>query len=80
MSRVVLWQAYDLGYLAVEAAYKSVKGELKDGDTSMTSNLSGKDQVEGASKYDASHKISGKEIILGNPAVFTLETADKFKK
>ena len=80
MSKVVLWQAYDLGYLAVEAAYKSVKGELKDGDTSMTSNLSGKDQVEGASKYDASHKISGKEIILGNPAVFTLETADKFKK
>lgn len=79
MSSVVLWQAYDLGYLAVEAAYKAVKDEIS-GDK-LVSNLSGKDQVEGVSKYDEDgHKIVDKEIILGDPAVFVLETADKFKE
>ena len=79
MSSVVLWQAYDLGYLAVESAYKAVKGEIS-GDK-LVSNLSGKDQVEGVSKYsEYGHKIVGKEIILGDPAVFTLDTVDNFKE
>lgn len=78
MSEVVLWQAYDLGYLAVEAAVQSVKGEIS-GDK-MVSHLSGQDQVEGVSQYPADgHKIIGQEIVLGDPAVFVLETADKFK-
>lgn len=79
MSTVVLWQAYDLGYLAVETAVQAVKDEIS-GDM-LVSHLSGTAQVEGASTYPAEgHKIIGKEIILGDPAVFTLETADQFKK
>lgn len=79
MTSVVLWQAYDLGYLSVEAAYKAIKGEIS-GDI-LASNLSGKDQIEGVSIYpEEGHKIVGKEIILGDPAVFTLDTADKFKE
>ena len=78
MTEVILWQAYDLGYLAVNAAVEAVNGDLT-GDT-FVSELSGKDQVEGVSVYpEEGHKISNNEIILGNPAVFTLDTVDKFK-
>lgn len=79
MSEVILWQAYDLGYLAVESAVRAVSGDIT-GDR-MVSTLSGTDQVEGVSKYPAEgHKIvNGKEIILGDPAVFVTDTVDKFK-
>lgn len=78
MTEVILWQAYDLGYLAVNAAVEAVNGDLT-GDI-FVSELSGKDQVEGVSVYpEEGHKISNNEIILGNPAVFTLDTVDKFK-
>ena len=79
MSKVVLWQAYDLGYLSVAVAVKELKNEIS-GDT-LISGLSGKAQVEGTSVYPKTgHKIIGTEIILGNPATFDLSTADKFKK
>lgn len=79
MSKVILWQAYDLGYLAVETAVKDLNNEIM-GDR-MISKLSGTDQVERASIYPKEgHIIIGKEIILGNPAIFELATADKFKK
>ncbi|MGL5955004.1 MAG: substrate-binding domain-containing protein [Brevinema sp.] len=79
MSKVVLWQAYDLGYLAVETAVQELRGNIT-GDR-LVSGLSGKAQVEGASVYPAEgHKIVGTEVILGNPAIFDFSTADKFKK
>lgn len=79
MSEVILWQAYDLGYLAVESAVRAVSGDIS-GDR-MVSTLSGTDQVAGVSTYPAEgHKIvNGKEIILGDPAVFVTDTVDKFK-
>ena len=79
MTEVILWQAYDLGYLAVEAAVAAAKGELS-GDTYI-STLSGTTQVEGVSDYPAEgHKINGTEIILGDPATFTLDTIGAWKQ
>lgn len=79
MTEVVLWQAYDLGYLAVEAAAAAAKGELT-GDK-YVSTLSGTTQVEGVSTYPAEgHKINGAEIILGDPATFTLDTIGAWKE
>jgi ABC-type sugar transport system substrate-binding protein len=46
MKSVVLWQPYDLGYLAVEFAAKLKKGEVKAGDTSFKSSLSGQKQLK----------------------------------
>lgn len=78
MSQVILWQAYDLGYLAVDAAVAAAKDEIS-GDK-YVSTLSGTDQVEGVSTYpEDGHKIVNKEIILGDPATFTFETVGKFK-
>lgn len=79
MTEVILWQAYDLGYLAVEAAVAAAKGELS-GDK-YVSTLSGTTQVEGVSDYPAEgHKINGTEIILGDPATFTLDTISAWKQ
>ena len=78
MSEVILWQAYDLGYLAVNAAVAAVNDEIS-GDK-FVSELSGTDQVEGVSTYpEDGHTITNNEIILGDPAVFTLDMVDKFK-
>lgn len=78
MSSAILWQPFDLGYLAVNAAVDSLKGEITN---PYVSKLSGTAQVEGESTYDAAgHKVIGKEILLGAPAVYTKETADKMKQ
>lgn len=78
MTEVILWQAYDLGYLAVNAAVAAVNDEIS-GDL-FVSELSGKDQVEGVSTYPAEgHKVSNNEIVLGDPAIFTYDTVGMFK-
>ena len=79
MTTVVLWQAYDLGYLAVDAAYAAATGELKEGATSYVSGLSGQTQVEGVSTYDDSHHVDGVTVYLGAPATFNLDTLDCWK-
>ena len=79
MTTVVLWQAYDLGYLAVNAAYSAATGELTKGATEFVSGLSGKTQVEGISTYDASHHVDGVTVYLGAPATFTLDTLSGWK-
>ena len=57
----------------------AAKGELS-GDTYI-STLSGTTQVEGVSDYPAEgHKINGTEIILGDPATFTLDTIGAWKQ
>jgi len=79
MKSVVLWQPYDLGYLAVEFAQKFCQGKVKAGDTSFVSSLSGKSQLKDV-KYEAAHKItSDGQVILGKPIVYTLDTVDGFK-
>lgn len=80
MTTVVLWQAYDLGYLAVNVAYAAATGELKEGATEFVSGLSGQTQVEGASTYADSHLVDGVTVFLGAPAAFTLDTLDCWKK
>ncbi|MDB5052465.1 MAG: permease component of ribose/xylose/arabinose/galactoside ABC-type transporter [Bacilli bacterium] len=79
MKSVVLWQPYDLGYLAVEFASKLKKGEIKKGDTSFKSSLSGKTQLKDV-KYADAHKIlPDGQVILGMPIVYTIDTLDGFK-
>ena len=79
MKSVVLWQPYDLGYLTVEFATKFINGEVKVGDTSFKSSLSGKTQL-GDLNYEDSHKIlPDGQVILGLPIVYTLDTVDGFK-
>jgi len=79
MKSVVLWQPYDLGYLAVEFSTKFAKGEVKVGDTSFKSSLSGKAQLKDV-KYADAHKIlADGEVILGLPIVYTIDTLDRFK-
>ena len=79
MTTVVLWQAYDLGYLAVDVAYAAATGELTEGATSYVSGLSGQTQVEGVSTYEDSHHVDGVTVYLGAPATFTLDTLDCWK-
>lgn len=79
MTTVVLWQAYDLGYLAVAAAHAACTGGLNAGDTAFVSGLSGNTQVEGVSTYPAEHLVDGVTVFLGAPATFTLDTLDAWK-
>lgn len=79
MTTVVLWQAYDLGYLAVNAAYAAATGDLAEGATEFKSNLSGATQVEGVSTYADSHLVDGDVVYLGGPATFNLDTLDCWK-
>lgn len=79
MTTVVLWQAYDLGYLAVNTAYAAATGELEAGATEFVSNLSGGTQVEGVSTYADSHLVDGATVYLGGPATFNLDTLDCWK-
>jgi len=79
MKSVVLWQPYDLGYLAVEFSTKFVKGEVKVGDTSFKSSLSGKTQLKGVNYADTHKILSDGEVILGLPIVYTIDTLDGFK-
>ena len=79
MTTVVLWQAYDLGYLAVDVAYAAATGNLTEGADSYVSGLSGQTQVEGVSTYEDSHHVDGVTVYLGAPATFTLDTLDCWK-
>ncbi len=79
MTSVVLWQAYDLGSLAVETACAAVIGTLKDGASEYCSSLSYQNQVEDITIYPNSHLIDGRTIYLGGPASFTLDSLDKWK-
>ena len=79
MKSVVLWQPYDLGYLSVQFAKDLVNGKIKDTDTTYVSNLSSKSQLSDVN-YAASHTIlPDKQVILGLPIVYTIDTLDGFK-
>lgn len=76
---VVLWQPYDLGYLAVNYAVDLINGETNLGASSYTSKLSGGPKL-GAELYEPEHKIlDNNVVILGDPIVYTLMNVDGFK-
>ena len=79
MKSVTLWQPYDLGLLAVEFAVKFVKGEVKVGDTSFKSSLSGKSQLANVMYEDAHKILPDGQVILGKAIVYTIDTVAGFK-
>lgn len=79
MPAVVLWQPYDLGYLAVELAVDILKGDASLDMASYTSSLSGKSQI-GDTMYPAAHKITEDgQVILGPSIAYNLDNVYKFK-
>lgn len=66
VEKFALWNAEDLGYLAVYAAVASLRGDLNPGDASFEAGRIGEVQVEG----DA--------IILGDPIVFDATNIDNY--
>jgi rhamnose transport system substrate-binding protein len=63
---VILWKVSDLGYLTVQAAAATAKGDLKAGATSFHAGRLGE------------MKLEGSDIILGKPFVFTKENIEQF--
>ncbi len=63
---VILWNTMDLGYLTVHAAAQLHAGKLNEKSTSMTGGRLGEIQ------------IVDRNILLGQPFVFTKENIDKF--
>ncbi len=63
---VVLWNPVDLGYATVYAVRALVDGKLKPGATELEAGKLGK------------LKITGSEILLGPPFIFTPDNIDKF--
>ena len=79
MTTVVLWQAYDLGYLAVNAAVARVQRRARRGQLGLQPSPA-PTRSRGVSTYPSEgHVVKNGEIILGDPAVFTVDTVDKFK-
>jgi len=86
MSGVVLWQPFDLGYLALHVAVDVLEGKAPSG-SSYVSPLSGTLQTasfkDGKTSilYPASgHKIlADNVIILGDPIVWNLKNIDYFR-
>jgi rhamnose transport system permease protein len=66
ITAVVLWKTRDLAYLTVSAAAALARGELKDGAKSFTAGPLGE------------LKISGSDILLGEPFVFNKSNIDQF--
>jgi rhamnose transport system substrate-binding protein len=63
---VILWKVEDLGYLSIMAGAAVAKGELAAGAKEFSAGKLGKMEV------------SGDNIILGKPFVFTKENIDQF--
>ncbi len=65
-SAVILCNVGDLGYLTIQAAAATARGELKTGATSFKAGRLG------------DLKIESSDIILGKPFVFTKDNIDQF--
>lgn len=76
---VILWQPYDLGYLAVEFAYELLEGNVDANATEFVSSLSGKSQCDDM-MYEPAHLITAdQQVILGKPVIYTIDLVDYFK-
>ncbi|GMU91288.1 MAG: rhamnose ABC transporter substrate-binding protein [Candidatus Hydrogenedentota bacterium] len=67
VKKFVLWNATDLGYLAVQVAVASTKGELSPGATTFSAGRLGERTI-----------LNGDEVILGDPIVFTKDNIDRY--
>lgn len=63
---VMLWKVSDLGYLAVQAAVATSRGQLTPGAQQFSAGRLG------------SLSLEGTDIVLGKPFVFTAENIDQF--
>jgi ABC-type sugar transport system substrate-binding protein len=63
---VILWNAVDLGYLAVHVASAVAEGRLAPGASSLTAGRLG------------TRKVAGDQVLLGELLVFTKENIDQF--
>ena len=79
MPAVVLWQPYDLGYLAVNLAVDLLTGKVDKEMTEYKSALSGNSQI-GSNNYPAAHKITDDgQVILGPSISYGLDNYMLFK-
>ena len=67
VKKFVLWNAVDLGYLAVQVATASVKAELQQGATTFKAGRLGDRTV-----------LNGDQVVLGDPIVFDAGNIDTF--
>jgi ABC-type sugar transport system substrate-binding protein len=63
---VILWRVVDLGRLTIHVAAATARGELKPGATQFTAGALG------------SFKVSGDNVLLGEPFKFTKDNIDQF--
>ncbi|MDR1612566.1 MAG: substrate-binding domain-containing protein [Planctomycetota bacterium] len=76
---VVLWQPYDLGYLAVEYAKGLVEGKIDKNAKTYASSLSGKIKI-GNEKYESAHKVlDDNVVILSSAILFNLDNVGEFR-
>jgi rhamnose transport system permease protein len=66
VDHIVLWNTLDLGYLTVYAARALAGGELKPGARQISAGKLG------------AIEVSGDQVRLGAPFVFTAENIDRF--
>lgn len=76
---VVLWQPYDLGYLAVEYTKDLVEGNVDQKAVNYISSLCGKNKI-GNEKYETSHKVlDDNVVILSSAILFNLDNVGDFR-
>lgn len=79
IKNVVLWQPYDMAYLAVEYAKDLVEGKVDPKAKTYKSSLSGKSKI-GNEKYgDAHNVLEHNTVILGSAILFNLENVNGFR-
>jgi ABC-type sugar transport system substrate-binding protein len=79
IKNVVLWQPYDMAYLAVEYAKDLVEGKIDKSAKTYASSLVGKAKI-GNEKYDAPHNVlADNVVILGSAILYNLDNVGGFK-
>jgi ABC-type sugar transport system substrate-binding protein len=85
MSAVVLWQPFDLGYLALHAAVDILEGNELSGDryeSPLSGTLMTKSFLDGSDVMypEEGHKVmENNTIILGPPIVWNLDNIKYFR-
>ena len=76
---VVLWQPYDLGYVAVEYAKDLIEGKANIGDTTYVSSLCGKNKI-GDENYESAHNVlENNTVILSSAILYNLDNVGEFR-
>lgn len=79
IKNVVLWQPYDLGYVAIEYAKDLVEGKVDKNAATYVSSLCGKNKI-GDEKYEAAHKVlPDNVVILSSAILFNLKNVGEFR-